>query len=95
MTWPWELTHAELLNALYRAHPGHPNGSWLRWQGLRAELARRLLSAPEPHTKVTAQMVSALRALTGGSMRDCKKALALNGGDQAKAAAWLRDEGNA
>ena len=43
--------------------------------------------------KVTAEMVKELREKTGAGMMDCKKALAENGGDFAKAEDWLRKKG--
>lgn len=42
---------------------------------------------------ITAEMVKALREQTGAGMMDCKKALEQNGGDTAKAEAWLREKG--
>jgi elongation factor Ts len=42
---------------------------------------------------VTAADVKALRERTGAGMMDCKKALQQTGGDQEKAAAWLREKG--
>jgi elongation factor Ts len=42
---------------------------------------------------VSAQMVKELREKTGAGMMDCKKALAENGGDFAKAEDWLRKKG--
>jgi elongation factor Ts len=42
---------------------------------------------------ITAQQVKALREKTGAGMMDCKKALAENDGDEAKAMEWLRKKG--
>ena len=42
---------------------------------------------------VSAAMVKELREKTGAGMMDCKKALAENGGDFAKAEEWLRKKG--
>ncbi len=42
---------------------------------------------------ITAQMVKALRELTGVGMMDCKKALAECDGDQDKAVTYLREKG--
>jgi elongation factor Ts len=42
---------------------------------------------------VSAADVKALRERTGAGMMDCKKALQQTGGDQEKAAAWLREKG--
>jgi elongation factor Ts len=42
---------------------------------------------------ITAEMVKTLREQTGAGMMDCKKALEQNGGDMAKAEAWLREKG--
>jgi elongation factor Ts len=42
---------------------------------------------------VTAEMVKQLREETGAGMMDCKKALDQNGGDYAKAVAWLKEKG--
>ena len=42
---------------------------------------------------ITAKDVAELRARTGAGMMDCKKALEENGGDQDKAAEWLRAKG--
>ena len=42
---------------------------------------------------VSASMVKELREKTGAGMMDCKKALAENGGDFAKAEDWLRKKG--
>jgi elongation factor Ts len=42
---------------------------------------------------ITAEMVKALREQTGAGMMDCKKALEQNGGDMAKAEAWLKEKG--
>lgn len=41
----------------------------------------------------TAEQIKQLREQTGAGMLDCKKALDLNGGDSAKAAAWLMEKG--
>ncbi|MCW1970488.1 MAG: translation elongation factor Ts [Anaerolineae bacterium] len=41
----------------------------------------------------TAEQIKLLREQTGAGMLDCKKALDLNGGDSAKAAAWLMEKG--
>jgi len=43
--------------------------------------------------EVSATMVKELREKTGAGMMDCKKALAENGGDFAKAEDWLRKKG--
>ena len=43
--------------------------------------------------EITATMVRDLREKTGAGMMDCKKALAENGGDFAKAEEWLRKKG--
>ncbi len=42
---------------------------------------------------ITAAMVKELREKTGAGMMDCKKALAANDGDAAKAIDWLREKG--
>lgn len=42
---------------------------------------------------ITAEMVKTLREQTGAGMMDCKKALEQNGGDMAKAEAWLKEKG--
>ena len=42
---------------------------------------------------ITAAQVKALREKTGAGMMDCKKALAENEGDEAKATEWLRTKG--
>ncbi|MBX2814246.1 MAG: translation elongation factor Ts [Myxococcales bacterium] len=42
---------------------------------------------------ITAAQVKKLREKTGAGMMDCKKALAENGGDEAKAMEWLRTKG--
>jgi len=45
--------------------------------------------------KITAEMVRALRDLTGAGMMDCKRALEETGGDADKAVALLRERGMA
>lgn len=42
---------------------------------------------------ISAQAVKELRERTGAGMMDCKKALAENNGDMAKAVEWLRQKG--
>ena len=42
---------------------------------------------------ITAEMVKALRTLTGAGMMDCKKALLETGGDKEKAINYLREKG--
>lgn len=43
--------------------------------------------------QISAQLVKELREKTGAGMMDCKKALAENNGDIAKATEWLRQKG--
>lgn len=43
--------------------------------------------------KITAAQIKQLREATGAGVLDCRTALQTNGGDPAKAAAWLREKG--
>lgn len=55
--------------------------------------AANALSALQPDTEITADMVKTLREKTGAGMLDAKKALAESLGDMEEAVEWLRYKG--